>query len=300
MYVEPRYDTSMLRWLTVAALLCLGVWATADELSSPVPIGRVGLPYDWTQRHVVFSQPRTFERLREIQSDPRYWHQVYRAMAVHPPPPTQLPMPAPDGSFKPDWGMSLSTSALTFTNLVTYPAKYTLMRRIHLPAAPTTMSYLLCRLPRRTAINIMAFNNLYVNSANTGFCSGTVPSAIFAYNASQSSGKLNSSPVLSLDGTQVAFIENAGSAQFHVLKWKSGNVSATFGSPYNASALANCATNGDVAPCEYSVTYATTTATLSAPYVDYTSDTAYVTDDKGHVSAITPVFGGGTPAVKTG
>lgn len=289
----------MFRGFPVAVLLCLGVWATADELPSPEPAGRVGVPYDWTHRHVVFAQPQTFERLREVQSDPRYWHQVYRRelavstqVAVHTPPLRP--------NLKPDWGMSLGTAALTFTNLVSYPAKYSF--NASNPTPSCTNDYVVFTLPTSTStkINVMGFNNLYVNSAGTGLCSGTVPTAIFAYNASQSSGPMNSSPVLSLDGTKIAFVEDASSAQFHVLHWTSGNVSATFGSPFNSSAMANCATNGDVAPCEYSVTYASTTATLSAPYVDYANDIAYVTDDTGHVSAITPVFGSGTPAIKSG
>ncbi len=282
--------------MLVAVLLCLGVWAAADEPGFSGPIAGAGRPYDWTHRHVIFSQPRTFERLREIQSDPRYWHQVYRSLvAVHAPPPRQLP-----NNFKPDWGMSLGNSGLNFTNLVSYPAKFSFTASN--PAPSCTNDYVVFALPTSasSAINFMAFNNLYVNDAGTGFCSGTVPVPIFAYNASQGGGPLNSSPVLSEDGTQIAFIENSSPAQFHVLKWQSGNVSATFGSPFNSSALANCATNGSAAPCEYSVTYASTTATLSAPWVDYAGDTAYVTDDAGRVSAITPVFGGGTPAVKTG
>jgi len=293
----------MFRGILAVSLLCLGASATADDLRSPEAIGRVGLPYDWTHRHVVFARPQTFGRLREIQSDPRYWHQVYRTLvAIHPAPPRQLPEPPTDADFKPDWGMSLGTTALNFTNLETYPAKYSF--DVSNPTPSCTNDYVVFTLPASasTAINVIGFNNLYVNNAGTGLCAGTVPTVMFAYNASQNNGPLNSSPVLyPKDGTQIAFIEDASTgAQFHVLKWKSGNVSAMFGSPFNSSALANCATNGGVAPCEYSVTYSSTTATLSAPYVDYSSDTAYVTDDTGHVSAITPVFGGGTPAVKAG
>ncbi len=248
----------MFRGILAVSLLCLGASATADDLRSPEAIGRVGLPYDWTHRHVVFARPQTFGRLREIQSDPRYWHQVYRTLvAIHPAPPRQLPEPPTDADFKPDWGMSLGTTALNFTNLETYPAKYSF--DVSNPTPSCTNDYVVFTLPASasTAINVIGFNNLYVNNAGTGLCAGTVPTVMFAYNASQNNGPLNSSPVLyPKDGTQIAFIEDASTgAQFHVLKWKSGNVSAMFGSPFNSSALANCATNGGVAPCEYSVTY---------------------------------------------
>lgn len=40
--------------------------------------------------------------------------------------------------------------------------------------------------------------------------------------------------------------------------------------------------------------------TSSSPFVDYRHETAYVSDNFGNVYAISPVFGGGPPAVKTG
>ncbi len=196
-----------------------------------------------------------------------------------------------------DWSESLSNGALDFANAVTNPAKYSF--DVANPTPSCANDYVVFTLPAGagTQANVFAFNNLYVNDAGTGTCAGKTPTALFTYNGSQNAGPLNSSPVLSLDGTKIAFIENAASAQFHVLKWKAGNTAAVAGQPWNAAKLPNCATNGAVAPCEYSVVYSTHTATLSAPYVDYGSDTAYVTDDKGLVAAIHPVFGGGTPAV---
>ena len=45
--------------------------------------GRLGVPRDWSHRHVVFPQAQDYERLSGIQSDPRYWHQVQtRSMPV--------------------------------------------------------------------------------------------------------------------------------------------------------------------------------------------------------------------------
>jgi len=79
-----------------------------------------------------------------------------------------------------------------------------------------------------THFNIIAFNNLYVNTANNGLCAGTRPSILFAYNASTAgvTGEvgLNGSPVISLDGTLIAFVENVAGGgvtnrgYFHVLK----------------------------------------------------------------------------------
>jgi hypothetical protein len=104
----------------------------------------------------------------------------------------------------------------------------------------------------------------------------------------------------------IAFVETAsvanGGAAFHVLKWRSGdvqNLETAFPTAFNTSALSDCAVNGAVAPCEYSLQYTPAllraTANRTAPFVDYSSDTAYLTDDSGRVYAITPVFGA-TPA----
>jgi hypothetical protein len=153
-----------------------------------------------------------------------------------------------------------------------------------------------------SSFNIIAFSNLYLNSSGgTAFCSGSTPKLLFAYYASTGAtpGGLNPSPVLSLDGTQIGFIEAAGSgAIFHVLKWQAASSTPTF--PATTATLNNCATNSTL-PCEYSFGYAgTNTATRSSPFVDYSSDTAYASDNGGNLYAISPVFGGGAPATKSG
>jgi len=76
--------------------------------------------------------------------------------------------------------------------------------------------------------NLVAFNNLYVNDGGTGTCSGTAPNVLFAYNITTApGGRIDTSPVLSLDGTQIAFVESVpgspGFAIFHVLTWHAGD-----------------------------------------------------------------------------
>ncbi len=281
----------------VRGLISAGLIATACAFGQggQDSAGRIGLPYDWSHQHTIFAQPDTFERLSEVQADPRYWQQLYRSLY---PQNEQAAGPEADSpAAVVDWSESLSTTALTFTGKASYPAKYSF--NVANPTPNCTGDYVVLTLPTGTATqaNLFAFNNLYVNNGGTGTCAGTTPKALFAYNASQNAGKLNSSPVLSLDGTKIALIENATPAQFHVVKWTSGDTSSTFGKPWNSSVLPNCATNGAVAPCEYSVVYSNHAAALSSPYVDYASDTAYVSDNHGLVVAISPVFGNGTPAV---
>ena len=308
----PYFRTANLILLAIAA----GAVMPAQETSTPDDPARVGVPRDWSHRHQIFTQAENFDRLSEIQLDARFWHQVYNqtTRTIEGPArnhasksPVRLsPMavgksaldalPTPDEPAV-DWGESMGTAGLTFTNLNSYPAKYSF--NVANPVPSCTGDYVVFTLPTPTTtrFNVVAFKNLYVNNAGTGSCPGTKPQILFAYNASQNGGSMTSSPSLSLDGKQIAVIENAAAAQFHVIKWRAGDVSTTFGNPYNAAKMVNCATNGAVAPCEWNVVYSTGRATLSAPFIDYATDTAYVSDDIGKVYSIKPVFGGGQPVV---
>lgn len=247
---------------------------------------------------MIFSQPESPERRAEVQADIRYQQQIYRNLVRQPDQHRESVIRRPRPLIgRTDWSESLATSAFNFTTAVTYPAKYSFNALNTTPDCAN--DYIVFTLPTGAAAqaNIVAFNNLYVDNSGTGACPGTAPGVLFAYNASRGAGSLNPSPSLSRDGTGIAFIEGSAPAQFHVLKWKAGNVPATFGAPWNRSILPDCASNGAVAPCEYSVVYSTSAATISSPYVDYGTDTAYVTDDAGLVAAISPVFGGGAPKV---
>ncbi len=274
--------------------------AAAQAIQDRAPGDRVGEPYDWSHRHVVFSAPASPGTLAGIEQDPRYWQQVSRklyANRTHASNQSAVlrPRPVRPTLTRIDWSEALGS--LNLTNLVNYPAKYSF--NVGNPAPDCVHDYVIYTLPTANpgAFNLIAFNNLYVNNEGTANCLGTTPSALFSYNASQNNGPLNSSPAVSEDGTQIAFVEDAAGARLNILKWTAGNVNTTFGLPYNPAPLPNCNTNGDVAPCEYSVQYSTTTATLSSPYIDYANDIAYVSDDNGLVAAISPVFRGGQPVV---
>jgi hypothetical protein len=217
-----------------------------------------------------------------------------------------------------DWTQTFSNGTTYTISSPTYPAKFSLSSAN--PTPNCTSDYVAFALPTGSSVfpgsfNMIGFNNLYVTLAGgASFCPGTAPQAIFEYNASTAGGALNGSPALSLDGTLIAFVENAtsanGGAVFHVLKWHSGDVQkidTLFPHAFNLVALANCATNGAAAPCEYSLSYtpaiSSNPASLSSPFIDYGTDTAYVSDDGGNVYAIAPVFNASSanpPVVKTG
>ena len=207
-----------------------------------------------------------------------------------------------------DWTQTFQINGTVYTfNSPTYPAKFSFTGPSLSPSC--TADYVVFTLPTGGAapgnFDIIAYNNLYVTTAGgTAFCSGGAPQAIFEYNASTGSGVLNGSPALSLDGTLIAFVENAtssnGGAVFHVLKWHSGDtqkVDTAFPQAFNSATLTSCTANSAVAPCQYILQYTRPgfvvfgkAATLSSPFVDYANDVAYVTDDAGNVYAIAPVF----------
>jgi hypothetical protein len=109
---------------------------------------------------------------------------------------------------------------------------------------------------------------------------------LFAYNVTTAAaGKVNLSPVISLDGTKIAFVESAtGLAIFHVLTWTAGQGSIA----------------AAAAPTMTSLTFSTTsTSTTSAPWVDYSSDVAYMGADGGLMYRINGVFNS-TPVLAGG
>ena len=66
--------------VSLSGLVLLG-WVLTGQAAKPAP---EGLPTDWTHRHVIFSQPSTFEQVRRVTKDPRYWQQFYPADNVTP------------------------------------------------------------------------------------------------------------------------------------------------------------------------------------------------------------------------
>jgi hypothetical protein len=116
------------------------------------------------------------------------------------------------------------------------------------------------------------------------------PTVLFAYNITTvTGGKISTSPVLSLDGTKIAFVESVPGAPaqaiFHVLTWARSQ-----GAIKNAAAPGASMTSVTFSP--------TSNCTTSSPWVDYGADVAYVGSDKGIVYKITGVFNG-TPTLVT-
>ncbi len=166
-----------------------------------------------------------------------------------------------------------------------YPAKYSF--------SDTTASctdfvvYPMGTAGAAAAASIVAFSNLY-----TGGCLGTVPSVYWAYNTG---GMVTTSPVPSLDGTQVMFVQVSGTtASLVLLKWSAGSGTPTL--PVTPTAATLATYRGCTAPCMVTSAFSGGhNDTFSAPFYDFTGDTVYVGDDSGNLHKFTGVFKG-TPA----
>jgi hypothetical protein len=165
--------------------------------------------------------------------------------------------------------------------------------------------------------NIVGLNNLYSGSAPpTPFCGTTYPTFIFSY--SSGSGPVSTSPVISIDGTKTAYIENDKDlgAILHVLTFATGSTEYG-GCNNNGIDAPTCSFNAVVPgitpstatdfaiPLLSALATATTptataiNSTRSSPFVNYSTDTLYVGDDNGNLYAFTTVFTG-TPTVAGG
>jgi len=140
-----------------------------------------------------------------------------------------------------------------------------------------------------TQASIVAYNELYAS------CSSS-PSTYWAY-YDTTGGTITNSVDLSLDGTQVGFVETNGSgvAELALLKWTSCtgcSVTAPVGlTPVGASSYRTC-----TAPCMTTLTLSGSPSdTYSFPYYDPNTDAIYVGDDAGKLHKFTNIFLSGQP-----
>jgi hypothetical protein len=283
--VKPRHP------FVVLALWCVVFLAFAPSLcAQKVPLRHVGFVQDWSQHQIVFSrdalarnpdlilrEPRVMQQLIERTQAPD-WGAFHSADSI---------APRHGNSDGRDWEVQDLGQRLRAN---TFPAKFSFD-----PSAPPscTNDYVVFGLDivgiTSGQANLVAFNNLYVNDDGTGYCPVlTAPTVMFAYNVSTDGGKLNTSPVLSLDGTEIAFVESlggsTGAAIFHVLTWTAGQ--GAIGTAFAPTSMT-------------SLTYALKSDTTSSPWVDYSSNTAFVGADNGQVYQIAPAFYG-TPVLTGG
>lgn len=144
---------------------------------------------------------------------------------------------------------------------------------------------------------IVAFNQLYSSCGTTP--TQPVPATFWAYNTG-TGAIADLSPVLSLDGTQVAFIQRTSNiASLVLLKWSSA-APGTVGVPTVPASVTAANYRTCTAPCMTTLAFSgNTNDTNSSPFYDYAGDDLYVGDDSGNLHKFANVFLG-TPAEVTG
>lgn len=290
--------------VSLSGLVVLG-WVLTGQAAKPARHG-IPLPTDWSHSHVIFSRPSSAEELASVSEDPRYWQQLHRREQS-----LVLSAEASDlTSVRPQTGSSAAGHGLWSEDLglnaapgaVNYPAKFSFSSTTANCGSATTPDYVVYStglLGSGTQASVVAYDNLYSG------CLGTVPSVYWAYNTG---GVILTSPVLSLDGTQVAFVQTSGSptgqAGLVLLKWKA-SATETVGSPgvptvVSAGLYATC-----FAPCMTEVFLhdgngVATDDRTSSPFYDYTNDIAWVGGAKGWLHKLTGVFKGTPTEVQGG
>jgi hypothetical protein len=279
--------------VSLSGLVVLG-WVLTGQAAKPADRG-IPLPTDWSHSHVIFSRPATEEQMRSVADDPRYWQQLHRQAQslVLSPEASSLPSIQAGGraASKGLWSEDLGPSATPGAG--NYPAKFAFNSTVANCGSAATPDYVVYStglLGAGAQASVVAYDNLY-----TG-CGGTVPTTYWAYNTG---GLVLTSPVISLDGTQVAFVQTSGSpvgqAGLVILKWKASATETVF-APGVPTVTTNALYPGCTAPCMTEVFLHGGGTALddrtSSPFYDYTGDIAWVGGANGWLHKITGVFKG--------
>jgi hypothetical protein len=279
----------------VAALILL-----ASPLFAQSPVeAHMGLPQDWSTRHLIFTNGASPEVAAAAERDPRYFIN-WMLHSAAPLLTGDHPIYPPQQGAHTDWAMSLGpTGGMPVGET---PAKYSFNINGTPNCANDFVVFTIAAAPSATQANIVAFNNLYTGTASSSCPFGpqtppttdyTQPTFMWSYAVGTNQAYL--SPVLSLDGTKVAFVEGTSPAAFFVL-------TPTAGQGTSATAPATPAA-GAVAQVNYTSTTVTgcTANTAgdsnSSAYIDYINDVAYVGADNGVLYRIGGVFHG-TPTLQ--
>jgi hypothetical protein len=243
------------------------------EPASPL---HLGIPDDWSHHHLVFSDIGTYDQAIangtitkwiNLRYDPRYiLQQIKRNPASFSRQMQDLEvewrwrrrkptpwMPAPSSHLKRDWSMSMGSGGSVSVGAGQSPAKYSFSDSAAFCDSATTPDYVVFNTSTAGASNqasIIAYDNLYSG------CTGLHPLGYWAYNTN--SGTIVTSPVLSLDGSQVAFVQSvSNAASLVLLKW-SKSASSTASSPLQ---LSTSTSSVQVTGCSWSTSSTTINCT---------------------------------------
>jgi len=326
-----------------AALLVVACAALAQDsslipdLSGPRTGMPHGIPQDWSTQHVIYTRNGSVEDMLKVRDDPRFlnnillhylrerdsWTQTPTSTGVGEPGlnenegrttgdvqesqpefPGQLLKDGPkrvrNKHSKVDWAVSLGAGGLA---LAESPGIYTYSST---PSCSDFVVFSTTGTPKASGqSNLVGLTNIYSGSNPTGIC-GTAPSFLFSYAIGGAGSDL--SPVISLDGTQVAWIENATPAVLHVTTWATGTGQGT-DATHAVAPTGTFTSNGTCSPagssCDYALSYTTSAGCTASSsknsdsdmYVDYSNNVAYISADNGILYRIQNIFKG-TPSVQ--
>jgi hypothetical protein len=276
-----------LTYLIFGAVIVISFAAVRATKAAEEP---VHLVTDWSHRHVLFSAPHSLMDQLRLSRNPRYLQQIIRRNAElndqgdgwgwwHPHHGRHLL----DG----DWSIDMGTGATVGAG--NFPAKFSF--NAGTASCSDFVVFNTSLAGSSTQASVVAFNNLYVGSG--GLC-GAAPSTYWAFNTG---GRVVTSVVLSLDGSQVAFVQNNSpvtQATLVLLKWAAN--SGTIAIPDALTAVSNAAYPTCTIPCMTTIPFSldngssTQGDTLSSPFYDYTGDVLYVGDGFGYLHKFTGVF----------
>lgn len=304
---EPRMKAINARTIALSAMLAaaFSLDVSAGEPKKPAQPATPVIT-DWSQHHLIFSQPRTPEQAARVQKDVRYQQQ----MARHTPHPEATLRTGQEESklsrlrfwrrhhrryarMHRDWSMDLGSNATVGAGK--YPAKYAFSSTSAscISVLPLIPDYVVfpTSISGTGISSIVAYTNLYAG------CGGPqVPGVFWAYDTG---GQVTTSPIISFDGTQVAFTQTSGGVSSLVLlKWAPFTGIVQTPVPLTsvpAATYASCPAL--TVPC-MTVFSLGSLDTDSSVYYDYGSDIAWVGDDSGKLHEFTGLFKG-TPAEAT-
>lgn len=287
----------MRRLLFIGLMLALSTSLLAQSATEVAPLGgerhepaHLGYPQDWSSPHLLMPGMQADAVLKAGEHDPRYvYNMVMRQVAIdnlrRPVKRKQIP--------KIDWAVSLEKGYVPQNQ---FPSKF----RFTVNGEDCNSDYVLYGLTvtSGTQANIVGINNLYTSA--TPPCNSGKPWVAFAYNTATQGGQIRTSPELSVDGTKVAFVESTSSGSyFHVLVLPNPipTPPSQVGTVLSPQTPTSC-TKPTTQNCMTTLTIETSASNSnSSPWIDYNTDTAYVGADNGVLYKITPVFGGGAPAL---
>jgi hypothetical protein len=276
--------------------------------------------HDWSMHHVAYARSGPLQAMLAAQRDPRAgWSWMIAARSHEW---QNAPRPAPPGfphepvspDLRADWSINLGAAG---TAAAMYPAKYSfdVNAAVSGPANLNSCLNDFVVYPVNAAgtaaqPNLVGFNNLYSGTAaagGIGICNrtavgsdtGTAATVYWSYDINAVAGAVPTSPVLSLDGSKVAFVESVAGqpAHFHVLAWKSGDgkdathLQNTLLPKVINAFIATAPVAGSGTATDLALGSSTTgTETISSPFIDYVRDVAYVGNDAGALYRIKDVF----------